>query len=316
MIETLLSALVLAGSLLWRTLPFMILGVIAAELLNALGFVDKLAFLVRPITKFSHLKHESGVSFLIAFGSPLAANSMLAQYQAQGQITKKEMFLASLINTFPMIFMHWRSMLPPLIPLLGIIGIIYFCILMLNGLVKTLLLMFVSRFLLPARPPEQINIETKIRPPFKEVFKVSLKSSWKIIRRIVIVTVPTMIIMCVLIKVGAFDLLASHLGGIGAYLPIPASGLGIIVAMLGNTIAAYTVASNLLIVGEITAKGIIISLMIGSIFSNFIYTLRSSIPYYIGIFGMRNGIQLILISMAIRNGIMIGFVIFLAILWN
>lgn len=78
--ETLLSALGLAGWLLWCTLPYMILGVvIAAEIIVILGFVNKLSFIARPITKFVHLNNECVMSFLVAFGSLMAANAMLAQ---------------------------------------------------------------------------------------------------------------------------------------------------------------------------------------------------------------------------------------------
>ena len=316
MSETLLGALVLAGGLLGRTLPFMILGVIAAELIVTLGFVNKLSFIVRPITRFSHLKHECGLSFLVAFGSPAAANAMLAQYHEKGLIRRKEMFLASLINSFPGILMHWRAMLPVLIPLLGITGLVYFLLIVLVGIVKTLLLMVVSRFLLPARQKPKLSLETKARPPLKEAFKQSLRSSQRILKRMVAITVPTMLVISILIKVGVFDSLASYLSGVSAYLPIPASGLSIIASMFGHPIAAYSVASNLLAVGEITAKGIILSLLIGSVLSSSIYMFRSHMSYFVSVFGLKTGIQLMLLSSAIRNGIAIVLIIILAIFWQ
>lgn len=315
MSETLLSALVLAGGLLWRTLPYMILGVIAAELIVNLGFVNKISFIARPITNFSHLRQECGVSFLVAFGSPMAANAMLAQHHEKGLISKKEMFLASLLNSFPSVLLHWRSMLPPLIPLLGTVGLIYFLLFALAGLVKTMLLMIASRFLLPARPAPKLSLETKPRLPLKETFKLSLKSSWKVSRRMIAITVPTMLVVSILIEVGVFDSLASFLGGVGSYLPIPASGLGIIASMFGHPIAAYTVASNLLAVGEISAKGVVLSLLIGGIFANAVFLLRSSIPNYMGIFGPKTGILVTLLSSAIWNSIIIIFVVILAIFW-
>ncbi len=54
--ETLLNAGVLAAELLARTLPLMIIGVLVAELIVALGVVDKVSFVARPITGFSHLR--------------------------------------------------------------------------------------------------------------------------------------------------------------------------------------------------------------------------------------------------------------------
>lgn len=293
----------------------MILGVIAAELIVILGFVDKLSFIARPITKFSHLKSECGTSFLMAFGSPMAANAMLAQYKEKGMISKKEMFLGSLLNSFPSVLLHWRSMLPPLIPLLGTIGLIYFILFVLAGLIKTILLMIASRFMLPVRPALIISLEKKPRIPLREAFKKSLKSSWKIIRRMIAITVPTMLVVSILIKLGIFDTLASYLGGVGAFLPIPISGMGIIVSMFGHPIAAYSVAANLLAVGDISAKGVILSLLIGGIFANAVFLLRSSIPNYIGIFGPKNGILITVLSSAIWNSIIIIFIVILSIFW-
>ncbi|MFH0941932.1 MAG: nucleoside recognition protein [Chloroflexota bacterium] len=316
MSETLLSALILAGGLLKSTLPLMILGVIAAELIVTLGFVNKLSFIARPITSFSHLQPECGTSFLVAFGSPVAANAMLAQYHEKGMLSKKEMFLASLLNSFPSVLLHWRSMLPPLIPLLGTIGLIYFLLFVLTGLVKTTLLMIASRFLLPARPAPKLSLETKPRPPLKEAFKQSLKSSWKVSRRMIAITVPTMLVVSILIEVGVFNSLASYLGGVSAFLPIPISGIGIIVSMFGHPIAAYTVASNLVAVGEISAKGVVLSLLIGGIFANAVFLLRSSIPNYMGIFGLKTGVQITLLSSAIWNSIIIILIVILAIFWQ
>jgi hypothetical protein len=240
---------------------------------------------------------------------------MLAKYRDEGLISKKEMFLTNMMFSFPVMLNACRYMLPPIIPLLGTIGLVYALLFVLSGLVKTVLVMVVSRFLLPARPESNLSPETETRPSFKEAFKQSLKSSRSIIKRIVIITVPTMLIVSILIKVGVFDSLASYLSGVSAYLPVPASGLGIIAAMFGHSIAAYTVASNLLAAGEITAKGIILSLLIGAALSSVVTTIRVQMANYVGIFGPKTGVQLMLISAIVRSSIIIVFVVILAIFW-
>jgi hypothetical protein len=315
MTEILLDSAILAGELLCRTLPFMILGVLVAELIVALGVVDKISFIARPITDFSHLRRECGASFLLAFGSPSAANAMLAQYRKKGFISKREMFLASIINSFPAILMHWRSMLPPLIPLLGIIGLAYFLILALTGLVKTALLMVASRFLLKNRDDCELALEERKRLPLNEAFKESWQVSKGTIKRMLLITVPTMFVVCILIKVGAFEALSAYLSGMSAYLPIPPSGLGIIAAQFGHSIAAYTVASGLLAAGEITGKEIILTLLVGSVLTSIVSMFRSTMPYYVGIFGLRTGLELMVLSSAIRNIIVIVFIVILALFW-
>lgn len=131
-VDVFTSAAELSLWFLAKTLPFMVIGVIFAELIVALKIVDKIAFVARPITNFAHLRDECGASFLTAFASATSANAMLAAFYKDKIIEKKELFIASMMTAFPAIVTHWRPMLPVLIPLLGIVGIIYFGMLTVN----------------------------------------------------------------------------------------------------------------------------------------------------------------------------------------
>lgn len=175
--------------------------------------------------------------------------------------------------------------------------------------------MVASRILLPTRPEPKLPPENKPRPPLKDAFIWSLRSSRGILKRMIIITVPTMLVISILIETGVFNGLTTYLSGISACLPIPASGLSIIAAMFGHSIAAYTVASNLLATGEIAARGIVLSLLIGSVLSSTIYMFRDVMPYYVGVFGPKAGVQITLLSSAIRSGIAFVLIVILAIFW-
>ncbi len=313
MSEIFLEGILLAGRLLLKTLPFIILGVIFAEFIIALRLMDKVSFLARPITNFAHLRRECGASFLTAFVSPSAANAMLAGYFNRGLISKRELFIASMINSFPSIVMEWRFMFPVLLPLLGLTGLIYFLILTIIGFLKTGLLMLVGRMILKKGEDWEIPLEAQARPPLKEALSRSIRASKDTIRRIIFWTVPSMVISCILIKAGVFDILASYLKGAASWFPIPAGGLGIIAARFGHHIAAYTVASSLMSAGELTSKGVILSLLVGNILTTLTSPVRHLLPYYVGIFGPRMGAELMLLSSAIRNGIAIILVFGIAL---
>ncbi len=141
--------------LLSKSLPPIVLGLVLAELIVVLNAAEKIAFMARPITRFSHLSDAAGASFMMAFFSAASANSMLAGYYNDRIIEKRELFVASLVNSFPATTMHWRSLLPVLIPLLGLTGLVYFSLLMLVGLLKTGLVMVVGRLLLDAKTMAQ-----------------------------------------------------------------------------------------------------------------------------------------------------------------
>lgn len=313
----LVSAAKLSLHFLSMTVPFMVIGVIFAELIVALRLVDKIAFIARPLTNFAHLSDECGASFMAAFVSPASANSMLAAFYKDKIIEKKELFIASMMTSFPAIVMHWRPMLPILIPLLGVAGIIYFCILMLVDLIKTLLIMLAGRLLLVKKNSNcgYTNSPKEKRPPLKEAVKISLHASKGTIKRILMMTIPITFIVFILLTIGVFNHLASYLSGVSTYFPIPPEGLGIIAAQFASFVVAITVAGNILSTGVLTGKGIIMTLLVGDVLKSFLTMARFLTPYYVGIFGPKNGLQIMLLSTTIRTGIMLVVIFVLALFW-
>lgn len=308
-----------------KTIPFMVIGVIFAELIVALKVVDKIAFVARPITNFAHLRDECGASVITAFVSAMSANAMLAAFYKDGLIEKRELFIASMMTSFPAIVMHWRPMLPVLIPLLGISGIIYFGMLTFVGLIKTVLIMIVGRILLEKKDRRQSKNckygsvsrgedknKTVKRPSLKEAVKISLQTSKPLITRIVAITIPTTFIVFILMGLGVFDILSYYLSGVSAYFPVPVDGLTIIAAQFANFVASATVASNLLMTDVLSSKEVVITLLVADVLASIMVTVRWLIPYYLGIFGPRIGTEIMVIATTIRTGIMLVVVFALA----
>lgn len=307
-LQALMNAADLSLNFLCKTVPFMVFGIVLAEFVVAMKFMDKIAFITKPITNFAHLSSECGTSFVTAFVSPTSANSMLAAFYNDGKIERRELFIASLVNSFPAIVMHWRSVLPVLIPLLGSVGVIYFSILMLVGLIKTLLVMLAGRILLVKKQTFSIQNDPE-KPNIADALKISLKNSVKTVKKVLTTTIPTTFITFILYEMGAFEVLTDYLSPASRYFPIPPEGLTIISAYFGNYIAAATVAGNLLSAGRLTGKDVILSLLVGNVLSAFPAMLRYETPYYVGIFGPKNGTQIMLLSTAIRTGIMLGVIL-------
>ena len=315
-INILFDAAILASNLLIKTLPFMIVGVLIAELIVALRIADGISAVARPITSFTHLKHECGAAFMMAFISGTSANAMLASYYNNNVIEKKELFIASMLNSFPAIVMHWRPLLPVLIPLLGTTGLIYFGMLMFVGLLKTSIIMVAGRLLLDGDDCGTINKQLAERPPLKDAVKKSLQASVPTIKKIVTMTVVTMFVVAILIKIGAFDALTSHIGSVCTYFPIPVAGLSIIAAQFAHYIAASTVASGLMSTGELASRDVIIVLLVGTVLTSITQAMKWFIPSYVGIFGPKIGLQLIILSTAIRDGITLLLIFALVLFWQ
>ncbi|HDD35545.1 MAG TPA: nucleoside recognition protein [Candidatus Desulfofervidus auxilii] len=281
-------------------IPSMAFGVILINFFISIGFLNRLTWIAKPLISFGHIRGECALSFITAFASPTAANTMLMELFRKGTISKKELFISSLINSFPAILTHGRTMLPIIIPLLGKIGLIYFSILVFIGFLKTTFTLIIAHFLLPS--PFNASIEKRIpsHTSLFEAFKQSLKQSSFMLKRIMVITIPITIFTFYLIHFGFFDFLSQSFKPIMQYIPLPTEALSIIAAQFGGHIAAYTVASNLLVNGLINGREIILALLWGTVITS-IVSLRYFIPYYWGIFGPRLGTQIMLLSNGTRQ---------------
>jgi hypothetical protein len=271
------------------------------NILENIGWTQRIGWIAKPFTRLGRLKEVSGVSFIVSFGSPSSGNAMLMQLYRENKIDKKELYIASLSNTFPAALMHWRSMLPVLIPLLGVTGIIYFATFVFIGFIKTISVLLVGRFILKDNS-ELLHVENKplSKLGFVEMLKKSIKQAIPFMKRIIFITIPVTMIIFFLVDMGIFEWLTLHMKGVTRIFPIPPEGLGIAAAYLGQTVAAYTIAGNLLTAGAISVKNIVLSLLLGQVLGSVITSFRYSAPYYMGIFGTKMGTELLVLSSGMR----------------
>ncbi len=311
------SSVISSLKFLATVLPICAVGVIGAEFIVALGWIDRIAWIACPLTSAGNLKNECGASFLTAFLSPAAANSMLVRYHESGVISRRELLIAAIVNTFPGIMMHWKTMLPVALPLIGVFALIYYALLVLVGLIKTMLALLIGRLFLDAADPIVSEAHTsKVVPKsgFWDNLVVSVKRSQKTILHIIYATVPITFVMFLLINAGFFNHLNKGLGFLTAYIPLCPEALSIVVTRIVSNIGAFTIAGNLLYAGNVTGRDVVLSLLIGNVLASGV-NIRYLIPYYFGIFGPRLGIQVLSISMGMRIVIMIGLILVLFALW-
>lgn len=306
----------LALSLLGRSVPAIAIGVLLAELLVALDVTSGIARLVRPVTRFAHLCDGAGAAFMLAFVSPNAANAMLMDYYQKNAIDRTELILASLLNSFPAIVMHWRILLPVYIPLLGIAGLVYFLLLTAVGFVKTALIVLVARILLPDRPASEPAAPAARRIPGRALPGAVLHAAKEPLQRILVVTIPTIIVVALLIEMGVFESLGSVFEGAARFFPVPVGGAGIIAAQFASFVAAASVASPLYFSGVIGTRDLVLTLLVGNVLSSVTRSIRWLGSSYIAIFGPRLGTRIMVLSTALRNGLMVVLIFALARIWQ
>ncbi|WP_320045557.1 hypothetical protein [uncultured Desulfobacter sp.] len=318
MIAVLAAAALSTVKFLVAMVPVFSVGVIVAEFIVALGWVNKIAWITRPLTRIGHLKPECGASFLTAFLSPSAGNAMLVRHHEAGLITRKELIIAAIVNTFPGIVMHWRTVLPIAIPLIGIYAFIYYGFLVLVGLLKTIAALFAGHFLLEpdnayANIPSAEKQENA--SPSWALWVESVKKSRKIIIRVIKTTIPVTAVMFVLIHAGMFDYLNTWLSGHTAFLPLSPKALSIVATRLASNVGAFTVAGNLLYASKLSGREVVLSLLVGNFLASGI-NLRFLIPYYLGIFGPGTGWQVLAVSTVLRMVIMAALIWTLFVIWT
>lgn len=311
--EALLNSLMLTFNFLKYSIPGLIIGVFIAELLVEKGIVEKTKFISKPFIKFSNLPDECALSFIIAFISGRGASAMLVDLYREGRIDRKELYIASLMNAFPVMVRHWYSMLPILVAILGGLGLLYFGTLLLISFIQTAIFAFIGKILIK-KPVIQdshnstIVIKGEGHPIFlkkslSNILKNMRKHLIPILKSVIIVTYITSL----LIVFGFFDSLTSIIRKWAIGLPFSIEEISVAITFIACRVAAYTLGANLIGSKLIDSITLIRALLLGSLLSN-VTALKWLIPYYIGIYGAKDGSRIMLFSITVRSIVIFLFI--------
>jgi len=310
------DALLAMGKFLLTVIPLFVFGVVLAQLFVEQGWLRKLSWLARPVMRFGHLHPECAGTFIVAIISPTTAHSMLAKYHQEQRISRCELIISAIVNALPGYVAQGRSVLPVLVPLIGILGFIYYGLVLLADLVKSIILLAIGSVILPRLDVGQVRFQESSRsqrPTAGQALMNSLRNARKTVPRILTTMVPVTFVVFVLIGLGIFEYAAAHLGVVARYFPIPIESMPIVATRLASPVGAYTVAGSLLAKGVLGGKDLVMALLVGTLLST-VPNLRYLVPYYFGIFGPTIGMQLVIVSTLLRVLVfaaMIGFAAFL-----
>lgn len=255
------------------------------------------SWLAKPLIKLGRFPEICGSAFLTAFVSNPAANSMIAGAYQDGKITRREMILSGIANSFPAKLSHSVRIMLPVILALGLPAILYFGLQFTGGLLRTIVILIIGRTKNAAEISEAIAPETK-ELTWKETCKKAWKRTRKVMLRVALVTIPIYILVAYLAKIGFFKAWKNSMPEfLTPYLP-PAV-MTVIAARLGGLLSASGAAFELMEVGEITPYQIVIAFFMGNVITNPIRTVRRNLPTAMGIFG-KDGLWIVLILQTCR----------------
>jgi hypothetical protein len=303
------------GLPLVRLMGLISLGLLAGQLIEAMGWTRQVAVLARPLFRYSKMGNHCSAAFTMAFISGAAANAMLLEFYEEKKISKLQLFLANYTNQFPAFFLHLPTTMFIVLPFTGIAGAYYFLITFLATLSRTVCFLTFGHFFLKgsAAPPnpnkpkkdcssgqtdktQSINEGgTQKKPEFMVLLK-SVKNRLPVrIANIFIWVFPIYTLVYILNTNGAFDYLNQALSAYVTMTIMPVESLSVIIlSFAAEFTSGFAAAGALMNAGVINIKQTVIALLLGNVLAFPIRALRHQLPRYMGIFSPKMGLQLLL----------------------
>lgn len=281
------------------------IGLAIGVFLEEFYFGKKLLDVIRRYVRLGRFSAESRMAFFTMFFSGIAANTLLSQAYSERKITRKELIMSSILNSFPGFLRHLPTSMFLAISILGIVGVYYMGILVATSFARTCIIVLASFILFERNNADSISSfnykDSKSGHFFKSLFSR--------FQRIVFVTIPIYIIVILLQERGVFERLNTFFAGF-----MPSQVITIVLLKLSGSVASsYSAAREFLSIG-FNIKLILISLLLGDIFGVPLNIMKHHLPSYSAIFGFRTGLQLVFIIQFARI-ITIGAVIFILCRW-
>lgn len=287
-------------------------------LMVEMGTFQRISHLARPLISISHLPAVSASTFVISLGSALAANTVIARLLAEGQLTERQAFLSAIMNSVPVYFRElFTYQLAFVIPVLGIfVGGAYAVISIATGLLKLALVLSLGRAYLPAdlsasSVPPLPSLLPSARKSLSEAAKKSLRGQSRIFLRIAGLYFIMTFLVLYLSREGILQSL--DVIPLAQFFSVPPETIIPLTIYVASPKAGIALLGPLIQNGGISETKALIVLMLGSLFMLPFYSLRSLLPNYTSVFGMRLGLSLVIISTTISVAVRMSVLLMLLI---
>ena len=287
---------------LLRLLGYLAVGLLVGQLIESFGWTMWLARLVRPLTRWGRLKEECGAAFVSSFVSGILANTNLMTHYEQGRITRKELTLTYLINNgLPLYLVHFPTTFAIVASLAREAGLAYLLITFISACLRSLGALMYCRLTLPS-PDTRTNSGDSVS---ESKSRKSVTEIWKHFRdrfiRLILYTAPIYVLVFLCNQWGLFEWLRT---GTAKWVstdlfPIETAGI-IIFALAAEFSSGMAAAGALLDAGTLTVKQTTLALIAGTIVSAPVRAVRHQLPTHTGIFSLKLGLRLLILSQTFR----------------
>jgi hypothetical protein len=287
---------------LLRLFVYLGLGLLVGEFIETLGWTAKIAGWLRPLIRWAHLKDESGAAFIASFVSGIGANTLLMTFYEDGKINRSEVTLTYLLNNgLPLFLLHLPTTFFLATSLAGAAGMAYVSVTLTSAILRSLIVLGYCRLKLPEAcwlwSPLVDESNSKQNKTLKRVL-FKFKSRFY---RVVLYTFPIYVMIFLLNQWGFFKWLRSgfSLWVTDGLFPVEATGM-IIFSLTAEFGAGMAAAGALLDQGALTTKQAALSLIAGTIIATPLRALRHQFATHVGLFSIRFGTELLVLSQGFR----------------
>ncbi|HPS92672.1 MAG TPA: nucleoside recognition protein [Methanothrix sp.] len=270
-------------------------------MMTEMGLFQRLSYLSRPLVSLSHLPSAAASTFMVSFGSTIAANTMIARLKEEGHLSDRQVFFSAIMNGVPVYFRElFTYQLAFVVPILGIcVGGIYAAVSISAGIIRLILVMILGRAYL--KVDEESSPQMAESPEGRNLRDAALRSllgQKQIFFRMTALYFIMTLLVLYLNNEGLFQSLdvlpIAHFFGVPPVTVIP------ITIYVASPKAGMTLLGPMIQNGNISEIQALIVLMLGSMFMLPVYAIKSLMPNYTSVFGMRLGLSLVVVSTGIN----------------
>ncbi|HOT06792.1 MAG: Nucleoside recognition [Methanosaeta sp. PtaB.Bin039] len=294
--------------ILLRTLDFaapvlatIFTGLFLAGFLLEMGWVDRMAALARPLVAVAHLPPVSAPAFMMSLGSAVAANGMIGRFHKEGLLSDRETLLCSVMNSIPVYLREiFTYQLPIVIPALGfVVGGAYGLVFLVTAFVKVSLVVLLGRLLLPSQVyrDETIGGLPKRAGTAAKAVQRALYGQLRLFFRISAVYLAMTFLVFNLQERGFFQAFSAL--PLARAFHFPPEAIVPLTSYVASPILGISLLGPMIHSGSISPPQALEVLMLGSMFMLPVFALRSMVPNYTAIFGMRLGLSVVAFSTGI-----------------
>ncbi|MDK2847093.1 MAG: hypothetical protein PWP34_446 [Desulfuromonadales bacterium] len=293
---------------------FITVGILIGQVLEVAGWIGVLSVLAWPLIRLGRLPRAAAPAFIMAFQSGAVANSMLVSYRDEGTLNNRHLYTSVLVVSCISLFAHLPTFIVPLGFAFGwaATGALFGVRLAAIALEIVLVLM-VSSWLgrrwredrsLFDQPLRYLGEDGRhpVRIPFFSVdfWRRVWKRSRRTIRRLLLYVLPTFVVMALLEQFKVFQSLAAWLPGLFKPAFLPSQAVAIIPAQAVNMYNGAIAAANFVDAGSLTIKQAVTVILLGSVITAPLRTLRHALPTYLATLGARPGAVMAISAQALR----------------